>query len=60
MIREIVLDPFLGSRTTMKVAKQNERNSVGYETDEKVLPIISKKIGNSKVNMATEVQIIKR
>jgi site-specific DNA-methyltransferase (cytosine-N4-specific) len=57
---ETVLDPFLGLGTTIKVALQNERNSVGYEIDEKVLPVISKKIGTSKVNMATEVQIIKR
>jgi site-specific DNA-methyltransferase (cytosine-N4-specific) len=57
---ETVLDPFLGSGTTIKVALQNERNSVGYEIDDKVLPVISKKIGTSKVNMATEVQIIKR
>ncbi len=57
---DIVLDPFLGSGTTAKVAMQNERNSIGYETDQNLLPIISKKIGNSKVNMATDVQIIKR
>jgi site-specific DNA-methyltransferase (cytosine-N4-specific) len=57
---DTVLDPFLGSGTTTKIALQNGRNSIGYETDEKVLPIISKKIGNSKINMAAEVQIIKR
>ncbi len=56
---DTVLDPFLGSGTTTKIALQNGRNSIGYETDEKVLPIISKKIGNSKINMAAEVQIIK-
>jgi len=28
---ETVLDPFLGSGTTMKVARQLERNSIGYE-----------------------------
>ena len=30
---ELVLDPFLGSGTTTKIAIQNERNSIGYETD---------------------------
>jgi site-specific DNA-methyltransferase (cytosine-N4-specific) len=57
---DIVLDPFLGSGTTAKGAMQNERNSIGYETDQNLLPIISKKIGNSKANMATDMQIIKR
>jgi site-specific DNA-methyltransferase (cytosine-N4-specific) len=57
---DTVLDPFLGSGTTTKIALQNGRDSIGYETDEKVLPIISKKIGNSKIDMAAEVQIIKR
>jgi DNA modification methylase len=39
-----VLDPFLGSGTTVKAAMRNERNSVGYETDESLLPLIKKKI----------------
>jgi site-specific DNA-methyltransferase (cytosine-N4-specific) len=40
---ETVLDLFLGSGTTTKIAMQNERNSVGYETDESLLPLIKKK-----------------
>ncbi len=40
---DTVLDPFLGSGTTTKIAIQNERNSIGYETDEKLLPLIKKK-----------------
>jgi DNA modification methylase len=39
-----VLDPFLGSGTTVKLAMQNERNSVGYETDKTLLPLIKKKV----------------
>jgi DNA modification methylase len=42
---DTVLDPFLGSGTTTKLAMQNERNSIGYETDETLLPLIKKKIG---------------
>ncbi len=45
---ETVLDPFLGSGTTMKVAKQLERNSIGIEINEKLLPIIKKKVGFSQ------------
>ena len=41
---DTVLDPFLGSGTTVKLAIQNERNSIGYETDETLLPLIKKKI----------------
>ena len=41
---DTVLDPFLGSGTTTKTAMQNERNSVGYETDDSLLPLIKKKI----------------
>jgi len=37
---DTVLDPFLGSGTTAKAAAQNERNSVGYEIDESLLPLI--------------------
>jgi DNA modification methylase len=43
-----VLDPFLGSGTTTKTAIQNERNSIGYETDESLLSLIKKKIGLSQ------------
>ena len=56
---ELVLDPFLGSGTTTKIAMQNERNSIGYETDENLLNIITQKIRGTGDN-ALEVQIIKR
>jgi len=41
---DTVLDPFLGSGTTVKGAIKNKRNSIGYETDETLLPLIRKKI----------------
>ena len=44
---EIVLDPFLGSGTTMKVARYPERSSVGYEINPDYLRIIAGKIGSS-------------
>ena len=56
---ETVLDPFLGSGTTTKAAIQNERNSIGYETDPNLLPVITKKIDNNS-NIAIDVKIIKR
>lgn len=42
---ETVLDPFLGSGTTIKVAKELKRKSVGYEIDLELLEIIKLKIG---------------
>ncbi len=54
---ELVLDPFLGSGTTIKMAIKNERNSIGYETDPNLLPIIAQKTTN--IEGAT-VKIIKR
>jgi DNA modification methylase len=55
---DTVLDPFLGSGTTTKIAMQNERNSIGYETDEALLPLIKKKIGLEL--RACELSFIKR
>jgi len=45
---ETVLDPFLGSGTTTKAALANDRNSIGYEVDAKLLKTIKKKIGAAK------------
>jgi len=44
-IGETVLDPFLGSGTTIKVANMLQRNGIGYEIDQRLLPIIKEKIG---------------
>jgi DNA modification methylase len=54
---ELVLDPFLGSGTTTKIAIISDRNSIGYETDPNMLPIITEKTANLKGAM---VKIIKR
>ena len=40
-----VLDPFLGSGTTMKVAKELRRNCIGIELNPEFLPVIKKKVG---------------
>jgi DNA modification methylase len=42
---ETVLDPFLGSGTTMKVAQELGRNSWGYEIDRGLKKIIKQKLG---------------
>jgi DNA modification methylase len=43
---ETVLDPFLGSGTTMKVASELGRNSWGYEIDDRLEKIIKQKMAN--------------
>lgn len=42
---ETVLDPFVGSGTTMKVARLLKRNSIGIEINESLIPIIKRKLG---------------
>jgi site-specific DNA-methyltransferase (adenine-specific) len=44
-VGDTVLDPFLGSGTTTKVAKELQRNSIGYEINKKFLDIIKTKVG---------------
>jgi site-specific DNA-methyltransferase (cytosine-N4-specific) len=57
---ETVLDPFLGSGTTAKVAILNDRNSVGYEADSKILPTITAKVEKAKIDKDANVTITKR
>src|SRR5438445_347292 len=44
---ETVLDPFLGSGTTMKVAQELGRNSWGYEIDRELKKVIKRKMENN-------------
>jgi DNA modification methylase len=60
---ETVLDPFVGSGTTLKVAMALNRNSVGYEINKEFLPIIKTKIGldiENLLNNKEKVDIIIR
>ena len=61
-VGETVLDPFLGSGTTMKVAKILGRNSVGYEILHELQPIILKNVGfnNTLITEDASINIIKR
>jgi site-specific DNA-methyltransferase (adenine-specific) len=44
-VGETILDPFAGSGTTMKIAKQLGRNSIGIEIKKSLIPIIKEKLG---------------
>jgi len=45
---ETVLDPFMGSGTTLKVALELGRNAVGYEIDLELLNVVKKKLNISQ------------
>ncbi len=57
---ETVLDPFLGSGTTMKVAKQLKRNSIGIEIIRDLEDIIRKKTGFDKETDQDNLEIVSR
>lgn len=59
-VGDTVLDPFLGSGTTCLAAKNLHRNSVGYEINEKFLPIIKEKLGVDKHSEDIEVTTQKK
>ena len=45
-VGDVVIDPFLGSGTTIVAANKLDRIGIGVEYDEKYLPIIQKRIQN--------------
>lgn len=53
---EIVLDPFLGSGTTMKVTRLLERSCIGYEIDLELMPVIRAKVGMDNASLLSEAQ----
>lgn len=58
-IGENILDPFLGSGTTSKVARELKRNSIGYEINKKFISTIENKIGKNKLSLFGQKDIIK-
>lgn len=61
-IGDVVLDPFLGSGTTIKASLNLDRNSVGYEINEEFLPLIKNKIGTNGtlLTLNNKIDIIRR
>jgi len=57
-VGETILDPFLGSGTTSKVARKLKRNSIGYEINKDFLPIIEDKIGKNKPSLFDQKDVI--
>jgi len=61
-VDDTVLDPFLGSGTTVKTALNLNRNAIGYEINEKFLGVIKEKLGLKQrlLQFSDNIQIIKR
>ncbi len=59
-VGETVLDPFLGSGTTAKVALELGRNAVGYEINPAYLDIIREKLGLNRPLAVVSVEIRRR
>lgn len=59
---DIILDPFLGTGTTMRVARAMNRSCIGYEIEEKYLEKIKCKVGWNQQNLTEliEYSVIKK
>lgn len=57
LLGDTVLDPFAGSGTTLKAARALGRHSVGFETEENLMPVMDDKV--SEVNNIPTVDILK-
>lgn len=49
IVGDTVLDPFLGTGTTTKIAMENNRNSIGYEIKEDLVNLIKKKLDSENL-----------
>jgi modification methylase len=60
-VEDWILDPFLGSGTTIKAARELSRNSVGIELNPDFLPIIKEKLGFTRQDSPenTDFEIIR-
>ena len=57
-VYETILDPFAGSGTTAKAARELGRNSVSYEINPEFIPIIEDKVGLSGFDANIETEIV--
>jgi DNA modification methylase len=61
-VGDTILDPFLGSGTTAKVAFQLGRNSIGYEINKNFIPMIKEKIskGSDLLTYENKTEFLER
>ena len=59
-VGDTIVDPFVGSGTTMLVANRLNRNSIGYEINEDFLPIIKDKLKIDQLDIfESEYEIVR-
>jgi len=51
---EVVLDPFMGSGTTLKVALELDRKCVGYDIDLELLKVVKEKVGLNQATLTND------
>ena len=59
-VGDTILDPFVGSGTTLKIANELKRNAIGYEIDLELKDIILERIGINTLFGKTQIEIIER
>jgi hypothetical protein len=60
-VGDTVLDPFLGSGTTVKAAMEQKRHALGYEINEDFLEVMREKLGiKDRLPFAGSLQILRR
>jgi len=57
---DTILDPFVGTGTTIKAARELGRNSIGYEIDRKLVKIIKERMDQRTFNSDYDLEIIMR
>lgn len=57
-VGDTVLDPFAGSGTTLKVARELGRNSIGYEINPEYASIIQTKIGIDETETSDNFELV--
>ena len=55
---ELVVDPFVGSGTTLIAARDVERNAVGFDLNENYIKLAKKRLSQSKLNNDTKQILI--
>ena len=59
-VGEVVMDPFLGSGTSVKVALELNRSAIGYEINESFLEVINRKVIDKLSILNNRIEIIRR
>lgn len=59
-VGDVVLDPFTGTGTTLKVAREMGRNAVGYEIDLELKDVIRERIPVSTLFGEEKVEFLER